>query len=117
VAFELDFDLIAELAPGPARYEEISPFPPVIQDIAVVVPEEVPAGEVEKAVAEGAGELPARVELFDVYRGEQVGAGNKSLALRIEFQARDRTLTDDEVAGVRALIEDRIAELGGRLRA
>jgi phenylalanyl-tRNA synthetase beta chain len=52
-----------------------------------------------------------------VYRGEQVGAGNKSLAIRLEFQALDRTLTDDEVTGIRALIEDRIAELGGRLRA
>jgi phenylalanyl-tRNA synthetase beta chain len=116
-AFELDFDLIAELAPGPVRFERVSAFPPVIQDIAVVVPDEVPAGEVEMAVAEGAGDLLARLELFDVYRGEQVGAGNKSLALRIAFQAPDRTLTDDEVAGVRALIEDRIAELGGRLRA
>jgi phenylalanyl-tRNA synthetase beta chain len=116
VAFELDFDLIAELAPGPARYHGVSPFPAVIEDIAVVVPEDVPAAEVEAAVAEGGGELLARVELFDVYRGEQVGPGNKSLALRVEFQAPDRTLTDDEVAGVRALIEDRIAELGGRLR-
>ena len=68
-------------------------------------------------MAEGGGELLTRLELFDVYRGEQVGQGNKSLALRLEFQAPDRTLTDDEVAGVRALIEDRIGELGGRLRA
>ncbi|MFL5841504.1 MAG: phenylalanine--tRNA ligase subunit beta, partial [Thermoleophilaceae bacterium] len=116
-AFELDLDLLAELAPGPAQFVPLSAFPPVIQDIAVVVPEEVPAGDVEVAIAEGGGELLARLELFDVYRGEQVGAGNKSLAIRLEFQAPDRTLTDDEVAGVRALIEDRIAELGGRLRA
>jgi len=54
---------------------------------------------------------------FDVYRGAQLGADNKSLAIRLEFQAPDRTLTDDEVAGVRALIEDRLAELGGHLRA
>jgi phenylalanyl-tRNA synthetase beta chain len=116
-AFELDLDLIAELAPGPPRFEPVSAFPPVIQDIAVVVPEEVQAADVELAVAEGGGELLTRLELFDVYRGEQVGDGNKSLALRLEFQAPDRTLTDDEVAGVRALIEDRIGELGGRLRA
>jgi phenylalanyl-tRNA synthetase beta chain len=117
VAFELDLELLAELAPGPAQFVPVSAFPPVIQDIAVVVPEEVPAGDVEVAIAEGGGELLARLELFDVYRGEQVGAGNKSLAIRLEFQAPDRTLTDDEVAGMRALIEDRIAELGGRLRA
>jgi phenylalanyl-tRNA synthetase beta chain len=116
-AFELDFELLAQLAPGPAQFVPVSPFPPVIQDIAVVVPDEVPAGDVEAAIAEGGGDLLARIQLFDVYRGEQIGAGNKSLAIRLEFQAPDRTLTDDEVAGLRALIEDRLAELGGRLRA
>ncbi|MEA2423683.1 MAG: phenylalanyl-tRNA synthetase beta chain [Thermoleophilaceae bacterium] len=117
VAFELDLDLLAELAAGPPQFAPVSAFPPVIQDIAVVVADEIPAGDVEAAIAEGGGELLARLELFDVYRGEQVGTGNKSLAIRLEFQAPDRTLTDDEVSGVRALIEDRIGELGGRLRA
>jgi phenylalanyl-tRNA synthetase beta chain len=117
VAFELDLELLAELAPGPAQFVPVSAFPPVIQDIAVVVPEEVPAGDVQAAIAEGGGELLSRIQLFDVYHGEQIGAGNKSLAIRLEFQAPDRTLTDDEVAGIRALIEDRLAELGGRLRA
>ena len=116
-AFELDLDLLTELAPGPAQFAAVSAFPPVIQDIAVVVPDEVAAGEVEMAIAAGGGDLLARVSLFDVYRGEQIGADNKSLAIRLEFQAPDRTLTDDEVAGVRALIEDRLAEIGGRLRA
>ena len=115
-AFELDLELLAELAPGPAQFVPVSAFPPVIQDIAVVVPEDVPAGEVEVAIADGGGDLLSRISLFDVYRGEQIGAENKSLAIRLEFQATDRTLTDDEVAGVRALIEDRLAQLGGRLR-
>jgi phenylalanyl-tRNA synthetase beta chain len=117
VAFELDLELLAELAPGPRQFVPVSPFPPVIQDIAVVVAEEVSAGEVEAAIADGGGELLAGLSLFDVYRGAQLGADNKSLAIRLEFQAPDRTLTDDEVAGVRALIEDRLAELGGHLRA
>jgi phenylalanyl-tRNA synthetase beta chain len=117
VAFEIDLELLAELAPGPAQFIPVSSFPPVIQDIAVVVPEEVPAGEVELAIADGGGELLTRIQLFDVYQGQQIGAGNKSLAIRLEFQAPDRTLTDDEVAGVRALIEDHLADLGGRLRA
>jgi phenylalanyl-tRNA synthetase beta chain len=117
VAFELDLDLLTEIAPGPAQFVPVSPFPPVIQDIAVVVAEELPAAEVEAAIADAGGELLTRTVLFDVYRGEQIGAGNKSLAIRLEFQAPDRTLTDDEVAGIRALIEDRLAELGGRLRA
>lgn len=116
VAFELDLELLAELAPGPAQFVPVSAFPPVIQDIAVVVPEDVPAGDVEVAIADGGGDLLSGISLFDVYRGEQIGADNKSLAIRLEFQAADRTLTDDEVAGVRALIEDRLAQLGGRLR-
>ncbi|MEA2482980.1 MAG: phenylalanyl-tRNA synthetase beta chain [Thermoleophilaceae bacterium] len=116
VAFELDLDMVAELAPRPAQFAPVSAFPPVIQDIAVVVAEEVPAGDVEVAIAEGGGDLLTRVQLFDLYRGAQIGAGNKSLAIRLEFQAPDRTLTDDEVSGLRALIEDRLADLGGRLR-
>jgi phenylalanyl-tRNA synthetase beta chain len=117
VAFELDLELLTELAPGPAQFTPVSAYPPVVQDIAVVVPEDVEFGDVEIAIAEGGGDLLHSFELFDVYRGEQIGAENKSLAIRLEFQAPDRTLTDDEVAGIRALIEDRLAELGGRLRA
>jgi phenylalanyl-tRNA synthetase beta chain len=115
-AFELDADALAELTPGPARYRAVSAFPAVVQDIAVVVDEDVPAAAVEAAVRAGAGELLDRVRPFDVYRGEQVGEGKKSLALRLEFRAPDRTLTDDEAAAVRARIEDELAAIGGRLR-
>jgi phenylalanyl-tRNA synthetase beta chain len=116
-AFEIDFDLVAELAPEIRPYKPISPFPSVNQDIAVVVPDEVLAADVEEAVRRGAGDLLERLSLFDVYRGEQLGEGNKSLALRLEFRASDRTLTDEEVAERRAAVEKELAELGGRLRA
>jgi phenylalanyl-tRNA synthetase beta chain len=115
-AFEIDFDLLAEVVPDARHYEEISPFPAVIQDIAVVVDDDVLAGMVQEAVAEGGGDLLERVTLFDEYRGEQVGEGKKSLALRLEFRAPDRTLTDEEVAERRAAIERELEELGGRLR-
>jgi phenylalanyl-tRNA synthetase beta chain len=116
-AFELDAELFVELAPDVSHYREISSYPAVIEDIAVVVDEHVPFAEVEAAVRTGGGELLQRVTLFDLYRGEQVGQGRKSLALRLEFRAPDRTLTDEEVAGVRAAVERELAELGGRLRA
>jgi phenylalanyl-tRNA synthetase beta chain len=58
-----------------------------------------------------------RIELFDVYRGEQVGEGRKSLALRLEFRSPERTLTDEDVAAARAAIEAELAKLGGALRA
>jgi phenylalanyl-tRNA synthetase beta chain len=116
-AFEIDFGTVAELAPQAHRYSDVTTFPGVLQDIAVVVPEEVSAAEVEAAVRTGGGELLDRLAIFDLYRGEQVGEGNKSLALRLEFRARDRTLTDEEVAERRAAIERELAGIGGRLRA
>jgi phenylalanyl-tRNA synthetase beta chain len=115
-AFELDVDALAELVDTAPGYRPVSTFPAVIQDIAVVVPDDVPAADVEDAVRAGGGELLERLRLFDVYRGEQVGEGSKSLALRLEFRAPDRTLTDDEVVEVRARIEKQLGELGGKLR-
>jgi phenylalanyl-tRNA synthetase beta chain len=77
----------------------------------------VSAAEVEAVVREAGGELLRSTKLFDVYRGEQVGEGSKSLALRLEFRAPDRTLTDEEVAELRTEIEKALAEIGGQLRA
>src|SRR3954462_7105918 len=116
-AFELDADLVADLAPGPQPYRDVTSFPAVLQDIAVVVGEDVPAAEVERVVRSGAGGLLDRVELFDVYRGEQVGEGRKSLALRLEFRSPERTLTDEDVASARAAIEAALEQIGGALRA
>ena len=115
--FEIEFDALAELAPGTAYYADVTSFPAVLQDIAVVLPEEVPAATAEDAVRAGAGKLLASVRVFDVYTGAQVELGMRSLALRLEFRAPDRTMTDDEVVGLRAGIEAKLAELGGKLRA
>ena len=96
---------------------DVPQFPAVLEDIAVVVAAEVSAAEVTAAVREGGGDLLARAEVFDVYEGEQVGEGNRSLALRLEFRAPDRTLTDEEVAERRPAIEAALDEIGGKLRA
>jgi phenylalanyl-tRNA synthetase beta chain len=71
---------------------------------------------VERTVAGAGGDLLVATEVFDVYTGEQVGEGNRSLALRLEFRAPDRTLTDAEVEGPRAAIEAALSDIGGRLR-
>ncbi len=115
--FEVDFDALADLATGSRGYPEVSTFPAVLQDVAFVVPDEVSAARVEGAVRAGGGELLRSARIFDLYRGEQAGPGARSLALRLEFRAPDRTLTDDEVAGLRGAIEARVGALGGRLRA
>ena len=113
--FELDLDALP--GGGAAVYRDVTSVPAVRQDVAVVVPEDVPAAQVEAAVRAGGGDLLESLRVFDLYWGEQVGAGNKSLALRLEFRAPDRTLTDEEVAERRAAIEREIETLGGALRA
>ena len=111
VAFELDLAPVAAASGfGEEQYEDVISYPAVGEDIAVVVADEVPAARVEAAVREGGGSLLRSAEIFDVYRGEQVGEGRKSLALRLEFRAPDRTLTDEEVAERRAAITE---ALGG----
>jgi phenylalanyl-tRNA synthetase beta chain len=117
-AFELDVDALLALTEGRlATYSDVTSFPAVLQDIAVIVPEDVPAARLAEVVRAGAGELLASLRVFDLYHGEQVGEGNKSLALRLEFRAPDRTLTDEEVAERRAAIERELESIGGNLRA
>ena len=115
-AFEVDFDALSDEAPGPAAYRDLASRPAVLQDIAVVAPEAVAAADVLGLVREAGGELLASARVFDVYAGEQVGEGNRSLAIRLEFRAPDRTLTDEEVAARRNAIESALGSIGGRLR-
>ncbi|HWW67035.1 MAG TPA: phenylalanine--tRNA ligase subunit beta [Solirubrobacterales bacterium] len=117
VAFEVELAaLVAAASAGTEVFTDIAAFPAVHQDLAVVIPAEVSAAEVRAAVLTGGGELLRAAEIFDFYEGEQVGEGRKSLALRLEFRAEDRTLTDEEVAGLRASIEAELEKIGGSLR-
>ena len=116
--FEVDLAVLADASPvGAEQYEDVITYPAIEQDIAVVVDEDAEAARVRALVAEAGGELLRSIEIFDLYRGEQVGEGRKSLALRLEFRAADRTLTDDEVAAIRGRIEESLATIGGSLRA
>jgi phenylalanyl-tRNA synthetase beta chain len=116
-AFEVDLAPLVAASPfGEESYEDVISYPAVLQDIAVVVEEAVPAAQVLAAVREGGGDLLRAAEVFDLYRGEQLGEGRKSLALRLTFRAADRTLTDEEVAERRRAIEDAVEKFGGSLR-
>jgi phenylalanyl-tRNA synthetase beta chain len=116
-AFEIDLaPLVAASPVGDERYEDVTTYPPVHEDIAVVVDEDVPAARVRDAVLEGGGDLLRSVEVFDVFRGEQVGEARKSLAMRLSFRAPDRTLTDEEVAERRDAIRQDLKKIGGSLR-
>jgi phenylalanyl-tRNA synthetase beta chain len=103
----------------PARHEVgmISTYPPVLEDIAVIVDESIPAGQVDFLIRQTGGKNLADARLFDIYRSEQIGAGKKSLAYSLTYQAEDRTLTDDEVAKLRRKIVGRLErEVGAKLR-
>jgi phenylalanyl-tRNA synthetase beta chain len=108
--------LVAGAVVGREDFVDITTFPAVLQDLAVVVPPEVPSARVRETVLAGGGELLRSAEVFDQYIGEQVGAGRKSLALRLEFRADDRTLTDEEVAELRSAIVAALKEIGGSIR-
>jgi phenylalanyl-tRNA synthetase beta chain len=94
VVMELDLDAIPLLDDRPAP--KISTYPPVLLDVALVVPADVPSAELEEALRDAGGELLEDIRLFDVYTGEQVGEGKRSLAYKLRFRAPDRTLTVDE---------------------
>jgi len=102
-AFELDFAVLsaAAAAAEPVRGPALPAYPLATQDVALVVPEEVPAADVVAALRAGAGELLEDVRLFDVYTGAQLGEGRKSLAYTLRLRAPDRTLTAAEATAAR----------------
>jgi phenylalanyl-tRNA synthetase beta chain len=100
-AFELDLTKLLEEVPEEVRYTDVVSFPAVRQDLAFAVPEEVSAAELVAAAREAAGRELREMRPFDVYRGEQVGAGRKSIAFGVSFQSAERTLTDEDAAALR----------------
>ncbi|MGI8586793.1 MAG: phenylalanine--tRNA ligase subunit beta [Chloroflexia bacterium] len=116
-AFDLDLDALLGLLPHRERYTGISRYPAVSQDLALIVPDEVPAARVESLLRETGGKLLMDLTLFDVYTGPPVPPGRRSLAYTLTFQALDRTLGDEEVTKLRTKIVGRLKrEVGAELR-
>jgi phenylalanyl-tRNA synthetase beta chain len=116
LAAEFDLDVLLSAEPV-YNIRPVPEFPPVLEDIAVVVGESVPAARVEALIRQTGGRTVTAVRLFDVFRGEQIGAGKKSLAYSLTYQS-DKTLTDEEVAALRNKIVRRLQqELGAVLRS
>ncbi len=117
-AMELELTRLEQAMPGPVQTPAVSAYPVATQDVALIVPDFTPVADVEAALRDGAGELLESIRLFDVYAGEQVGEGNKSLAYTMRFRAPDRTLTVEETTAARdaavALAADRV---GAQLRS
>ena len=117
LAADLDMDALQSLIPDLHETAPVPEFPPVLEDLALVVDESLPAEHVAELIRQTGGKVLREVHLFDVYRGEKIGAGRKSLAYSITYQATDRTLSDKDVAGIRTRILHRLEqELGAKLR-
>jgi phenylalanyl-tRNA synthetase beta chain len=116
---ELDFERLLQAAEPLLTVQTPSRFPAADRDIAIIVDEDTPHADVEAAIREAAGQLLESVQLFDVYRGENIPPGRKSLAFALRYRAADHTLEEDEVSGVHARVEQALrlrfrAEVRGR---
>jgi phenylalanyl-tRNA synthetase beta chain len=112
--FELDLQTLFEQVPERVLYEDVITYPALRQDMAFVVPEDVPAGDLLQVVRDAAGDELHEARVFDVYRGDQIAAGRKSIAIRLTFRSPERTLSDEDA---RVLRERIVAALGDRFGA
>ena len=118
LAADLDFEKLQAALPERYPIRSLPQHPPVVEDLALIVDDGITAAAVESCIVAAAGKLLRNVELFDHFRGEQVGEGKKSLAYRLTYQSDERTLTDDEVARLRERILTKVEEkLSARLRS
>ncbi len=117
LAGEFDVDTLWALASRRVRYIPLPRYPAVLRDLAVVAPEDLSYQQVEDVVRQAGGSLLESVRLFDVYRGERIPEGTRSLALSLTFRSPERTLTDDEVDAIVGRIVSALEAIGAKLRA
>jgi phenylalanyl-tRNA synthetase beta chain len=116
--FELDLERLFAEARDDVKFEDVADFPPVREDMAFTVAEEVPAGDLVAAMREAAGPELREVRPFDVYRGPQVGEGRKSIAFALVYQSDERTLADEDAQRLRARVVEALGRhFGAELRA
>jgi phenylalanyl-tRNA synthetase beta chain len=116
-AFELDLDELVALVPERLLYRDVITYPPLRLDLALVVDETVPAGELAAAAHEAAGVELRDVRFLSDYRGDQIPEGKKSVAFAVSFQSAERTLADEDAARLRDVIVAALADrFGAALR-
>jgi hypothetical protein len=115
---EIDFDALFEVSNTEPDYKPLPKFPAATRDYAFVCAEELEVGKIMNVIAKAGGALVEKVELFDIFRGEKLGAGNKSVAFRVTLRAADRTLTVEEADKIsKKIVNDLKFKLGIALRA
>lgn len=112
----LDMPEILPYATFDRKYEGIAKYPAVSRDISMVVPKSVFAGQIEEVIAKRGGKILESYQLFDIYEGDQIQSGYKSMAYSITFRAKDRTLGEADVTGAMKKILNGLEQLGAQLR-
>jgi phenylalanyl-tRNA synthetase beta chain len=112
----IDMPYVYEMSTFDKKYEGIAKFPAVSRDISMVMPKEIPVGKIEEVIEKRAGKNLESYKLFDIYEGDQIKEGFKSVAYSIVFRAKDRTLEDSDVQGAMNKILKALEELGIELR-
>ncbi|MCI9617305.1 MAG: phenylalanine--tRNA ligase subunit beta [Eubacterium sp.] len=112
----IDMPYIYEMADFDKKYEGIAKFPAVSRDISMVVPKEIPVGQIEAVIEQRGGKILESYQLFDIYEGDQIEKGFKSVAYNIVFRAKDRTLEESDVSGAMKKILNGLEGLGIQLR-
>ena len=112
----LDMPEILQYATFDRKYEGIAKYPAVSRDISMVVPKSVLAGQIEEMIAKRGGKILESYQLFDIYEGDQIQSGFKSMAYSISFRAKDRTLEEADITGVMKKILNGLEQLGAQLR-
>ena len=112
----IDMPYIYEMADFDKKYEGIAKFPAVSRDISMVVPKEILVGQIEAVIEQRGGKILENYQLFDIYEGDQIEKGFKSVAYNIVFRAKDRTLEESDVSGAMKKILNGLEGLGIQLR-
>ncbi len=113
----LDMDTVTMLSSFDRKYEGIAKFPGATRDLSLVADKSIFVGQIEKVIKKCGGKLLESYKLFDVYEGEQVAAGKKSVAYTMTFRAKDRTLSDQEVSEIINKILSELGKMGIEIRA
>lgn len=118
LAADLDLERLMQVIPWRYETQPVPLHPPVLEDIALIVDESISASQVEQVIRQAGGKALAQVRLFDVFRSDAIGAGKKSLAYSLTYQAAERTLTDADATQIRQKIIRRVEQdLGAKLRS
>ena len=112
----IDLSVVTDMAKFEPKFKPLAKFPASLRDLSLVVPQEVTAGEITAAIRKAAGRILEYVELFDLYQGDQIEDGYKSMAYTLSFRAPDRTLQDEEVNAAIEKVLTRLEKLGISLR-